>query len=404
MRPLAGLAAVARDPILRLAALALALWGTVSASVAPYQSLIGIRLLHFPPLAYAAVLAMAALVSVTSSVTAGLLADQYAQRRRVAIVLACSLATGVALMRFLPSQPSFVLTHGLFLPAAAGLFGQLFALMRIGTTGRPPAERERIAAITRAAVSLTFVAVLPLWALAVRAGVPILDTYSLGLVAALAVLALILRQWPSDASLPENRRSGLSFRAGLAELARPAVMLRIAALGLTVSSVNVYMAVIGPMFAADGRDTGTVALFAGLVAGIEIPAMVVGAGLLSRWTKTRVIVLGAVVHAGFMLGFAASAHFGPVLLLTIPAGVGAGLVLTIPLGYVQDLLGHRPGAGGALIAVHQFLTAGFGALAFALGTLAGGYAAACVIAALFALTGAALLSLLDRRRPAAVAG
>lgn len=406
MTSLAGARAIARDPVLRLAVLTLLCWGVVSASVAPYQSLIAIRLFRFSPTAYAAILICAALVAVSSSVAAGLLADQRARRRRIALALAIAMVAGLALMRLAPAAPSFALTHALLLPLSAGLYGQVFALVRIASGSRPPAERERISALTRAAVSLPYVSVLPIWSLAVRAGVPLLAVYSLGLVAGLIALALIVRHWPDDAALPQNRRSGLSFRASLGELAHPAVLARIAALGLAVSGVYLYLTLLGPMFTAAGRNEGLVALFAGVVAGLEIPSMMIGASLLARWSKTRVICLGASVHAAFMLAFAASAHFGPVLLLTIPAGFGAGLLLTIPIGYVQDLLGHRPGAGGALIAVHQFLTAAFGALAFLIGTQTGGYAEAAVAGALFTLTGAGLLMTLDRRpkAPAATQG
>lgn len=404
MSPLAGLRAIALDPVLRLSTLAIVGWGVVSASVAPYQSLIGIRLMHLPPTVYAGVLILAALVSVTSSVVAGILADQRGWRRQVAVTLATALTLGVALMRFLPSAISFALTHGLLVPMAAGLYGQMFALVRIASNARPRVERERISALSRAAMSLPFVTVLPLWALAVRAGVPILDTYSLGLVAALIVLALVVRQWPADDSLPGHARSGLSFRAALAELAHPAVLWRVIALGMTVSGVALYMAILGPTFAATGRNAGLVALFAGIVAGLEIPSMMIGASLATRFPKTKVITLGAMVYAGFLLSFAYSAHFGPVLLLTLPAGFGAGLLLMIPIGYVQDLLGHRPGAGGALIAVFQFLMTAFGALAFAIGTELGGYTTAAKISAGVVLSGAALLSWLDRRHDAAVPG
>ncbi|MDE3120435.1 MAG: hypothetical protein KGK00_01560 [Paracoccaceae bacterium] len=404
MSPLAGLRAIALDPVLRLSTIALIGWGVVMASVAPYQSLIGIKLMHLPTTAYAAVMIAAALVSVTSSIVAGILADQRGWRRQVAITLGITLTLGVALMRFVPAPVTFALTHGLLVPMSAGLYGQLFALSRIAAITRPAAERDRISALTRAAVSLPFVTVLPLWAMAVRSGVPILDTYSLGLVAALIVLALVVRQWPADADLPGHAPSGLSFRAALAELAHPAVLWRVVALGMTVSGVSIYMVILGPMFSATGRNVGLVALFAGIVAGLEIPSMMIGASLVARFPRTKVIVLGAIVYAGFLLSFAASAHFGPVLLLTLPAGFGAGLLLMIPIGYVQDLLGHRPGAGGALIAVHQFLMTAFAALAFAVGTALGGYALAALISAGFVLSGAALLTWLDRRHDAPVPG
>lgn len=397
MNALSAARAIAGDPVLRLVTLALICTGTLSAAVAPYQSLIAIRIFAIPPRDYAALLVVAALVAVTSSVVAGIWADQSARRRRVALILITALAVGTGLVRLLPSAASFAVAHMLLLPLGAGLFGQLFALARIVTQGRPQAERDRIAAVIRAAFAVPFVAVLPLWALAVNAGVALIDVYALGLVAALTGLVLILRSWPADASLPENHRSGLTFRAGMAELYHPAVLARMLALGLVGSSLSLYMILLGPMFTTvGGRAPGIVALFAGTVAGLEIPSMMVAASLAMRWPKSRVIALGAGIHAAFMLAFAASAHLPHVLLLTLPAGFGAGLLLTLPLSYIQDLLGRRPGAGGALIAVNQFLTAAFAALAFLIGTQISGYPLAAVTGALFVVVGGVLLLILDR--------
>lgn len=397
MSPFAGFRAIARDPVLRFVTAALISTGAVPAAIAPYQSLLAITRFGFSPLGYAAVLIVAALTAVSGAIAAGILADQYACRRRIALTLVTLMVTAMALVRLAPSPASFALTHALLLPASAGLFGQLFALARIVTASHPRAERDRLGTLIRAAYSLPYVSVLVLLSLAIGAGMPLIDVYSVSLVAALISLALVLRLWPEDASLPENRRSGLSFRAALAEIAHPAVVVRLIALGLSGSGAALYMVLLGPMMTSQGRLDGIVALFAGCVAGLEIPAMMIASSLVGRWSKARIIFLGAAVHSGFLVCFAASAHIGPVLLLTLPAGFGAGLLLTMPLGYVQDLMHHRPGAGGALIAVNQFLVSAFAALAFVIGTRAEGYAAAALTGALFALTGAGLLLALDRR-------
>ena len=249
MSPLAGLRALLRDPVLRLVAAALICTGSVGAALAPYQSLIALRLFGYTPRSYGVILVTAALVAVCSAIAAGILADQFARRRAVAVALICSMTLGPALVRLHPSPITFALAHALLMPLSAGLFGQLFALARIVTANRPPAERERIAALIRAAFSLPFVTILPLWSLAVEAGVPILDVYALALIAALAAFALILRGWPADASLPENRRSGLRFAEGLRELTHPAVLLRMAALGLTGASIGLYLTLLGPIHA-----------------------------------------------------------------------------------------------------------------------------------------------------------
>ena len=82
--------AVLRDPTLRLIAWAMLLVGALNASVYPYQSLVGIERLGLSEPVFALILALASAVSVSASVLLGILSDQRANRRRIALLTATS--------------------------------------------------------------------------------------------------------------------------------------------------------------------------------------------------------------------------------------------------------------------------------------------------------------------------
>ncbi|MBA4352522.1 MAG: MFS transporter, partial [Rhodobacter sp.] len=90
--------AVLRDPTLRLIAIALLLFGALNASVYPYQSLVGIERIGLSETTFALVLVAASAVSVTASVLLGILTDQGAGRRRIALLTVTSGTAGVGLM------------------------------------------------------------------------------------------------------------------------------------------------------------------------------------------------------------------------------------------------------------------------------------------------------------------
>ena len=126
--------AVLRDPTLRLIAWALLFLGALNASVYPYQSLVGIERIGLSEPAFALILALASAVSVSASVPLGILSDQKANRRRIALFTAASGTAGVGLMLVAPSPLTFLLCHGLLFPVASSLYGQLFALARLART------------------------------------------------------------------------------------------------------------------------------------------------------------------------------------------------------------------------------------------------------------------------------
>jgi hypothetical protein len=391
-----ALRAFGADPALRLAAAGSFGLSAGIASFAPYASLVAKDTFGITAGTYSVVLGVAATVAVVAATGIGILTDQRANRRVAAVTCAALWLMGAALVAIVRTPWAFILAHAVFLPAGGALFGQFFVLARIAAGTLEPADRDAVLAALRAIFALPFLCVLPVWSAAVAAGVPLIWVYTATLAAAMAVLILVLRGWPRDEGRFRPPPSGLSAGAALAEIGAPEVMLRLLATGLVKSGVALYLVVLGLMVAGAGRSAGDVALFAGLVAGLEVPVMLSIGALLARVSKTRLIAAATLVHAGFLLALAPLAPTPAFWALVVPAALGAGIILSVPIGYLQDLMDGRPGAGGALIALQQFLGDIFAAAAFAAGVALSGYGAAAAIGAAFAIAGGMGLLWLDR--------
>jgi hypothetical protein len=218
------------DPGLRASALLVVLLGALSCSPGPYVATLAVDAFGLGDRGYSLLIAVSTAVSVSSAVWVGIRSDQTGRRRGLALCGAGLMVACAGLMTVLPSTLSFILAHGLILLMST-LFGQIFALARIASLSHPPEARDGILALIRALFALPFVVVLPLWALVFRQGVALMTVYPVALALALAMLALTALAWPADAAIGAgNRRSGLSVRAALREMAHPTVALRALAL------------------------------------------------------------------------------------------------------------------------------------------------------------------------------
>lgn len=387
------------DPGLRASALLVVLLGALSCSLGPYVATLAVDAFGLGDRGYSLLIAVSTAVSVSSAVWVGIRSDQTGRRRGLALWGAGLMVACAGLMTVLPSTLSFILAHGLILPMST-LFGQIFALARIASLNHPPVERDGILALIRALFALPFVVVLPLWALAFRQGVALMTIYPVALALALAMLALTVLAWPADAAIGAgNRRSGLSVRAALREMAHPTVALRVLALGAVNSSGTVYWAVLSLVLVpAVGRDTADVALYAGVVAGLEVPFMLTLPRLLAHRAKATAILIGTAIYCIHLIGLPLLAGRPEVWLLMIPAAAGNALTLTLPIAYLQDLLADRPGTGAALMALQKLIGDLMAAACFALGTALAGYGLVTVLGSFVALAGALALVAADRQR------
>jgi predicted MFS family arabinose efflux permease len=400
MRLLTPFRPLIRDPALALAAGLLVLFGAHAATLAPYVSALAVTVFGLSNSAYSALLVVASVLSVASSVGFGILADQRANRRAIALACVGFLTAGTALMALGPSVPAFVLAHALVLPLSGSLFGQLFALARLAATTHPEADRPAILSTLRAAFALPWVVVLPLWSLAFDADVPLMRVYPVSLIVAAAMLALVWAFWPRDgATRWPDPKSGLSFRASLREMAEGRVLARVLCLGTVHGSVTLYLVVIGLVFATiPFRGAGDVALYAGAVAGLEVPFMLALPLVVGRIARGKLIVIGTALYATHLAFLPVLAPTPFVWLLVLPAALGGAVVLTQPMAYLQDLLAARPGAGASLMALQKLAGDAICASVFAIGTAIAGYGLAAALGAGLALCGATTLWLMDRHQ------
>ena len=375
--------------------------GCVNASIMPYQSLIGIENIGLSHAAFAAVMVLASAVAVTASVYVGILSDQKANRRRVALITAAIGLIGSVLMLGAPHPLTFILAHGLLIPIATSLFGQTFALNRLASQAFPT-QREGIQATVRAAMSVTFLLMLLFWTYAFAQGFGVMTIYITGAVASLGLVALIMARWPKDGSTTwQDRPSGLRLSQALAQLARPTVSLRLLCLGAVASSGILYMVLVSLIFEqAPGRSTSDVALYVGLVAGWEVPFMLLLPRYLGHLPRARLILLGTALYICHLVLMPVLAPTSAIWAMTFVAGLGGTAMLILPLSYYQDLLASQPGTAAALMALQKLVGDILAALAFTIGTSLGGYGLTALMGGAIALTGAAGLWLLDHYRPA----
>lgn len=391
---------ILRDRALALSATLITLFGIYGASLMPYVSALGVHLFGLSDSVFAIVLVATSLVSVASSVGFGIYADQKANRRGVALLALAFPVIGTGGMLVAPSAPMFVVVHALILPLAAVLFGHLFALARLAASDMEETERLAVLTALRALFALPWVVVLPIWALAIGRGVTLGAIYPVCFAVSVLMFGLAFAFWPKDGKTRwVDTPSGLGLRAALAEIGDRAVLIRVAALGGINAAPTLYLVLLGLVFAAiAGRGDGATALYAGIVAGLEVPFMMALALIVGRVGQARLILIGTVLYCIHLVALPFLAPSALVWGLTVFGAAGGAIILTQPMAYMQDLLGDRPGAGASLFALQRLVGDATAAAIFAIGTAIGGYGFAAVLGTALALGAGWLLVSLDRRR------
>jgi hypothetical protein len=389
------LAAVWRDPALRMVAGGAFLFGAFASSVGIHQSLLAVEVFGLSDARYAMVLFAATAVAVATSVAIGVHTDRSGDRRRMAALAVGASLAGAALVGVARAPWAFVLAHVILLPVGASIFGQLFALGRLASGRYPPHLRDGLLAVLRAFFAVPFVVMLPIWGRAFDRGLPLLAIYPAVAGLAAAHLLLTLRAWPADGRRWGDGGSGLGLAASLREIAEPGVLVRTALVGAIHAPGAMAGVILGLSFAKAGRPTGDVGLFFAAFVAIEILATL-SLGWLLRWAPRLLLVaLGVVTYAAFLACLPFAAASPAVWLLTLPAGLGGGLVYTLAIAYLQDLLRDRPGAGSSLIAVQRVAAEGLTTAVYGIGASLQGYATVGVLGATLAVAAVAAILRLD---------
>lgn len=388
---------VLRHPALRLIAVALLLLGMHNASVYPYQSLIAIERIGMSKTAFSLMLVIASLVAVTSSVMFGILGDQFGHRRQIALGTAIASTLGVSMMLMFPGMWALILCQGLLLPLASSLYGQLFALARLASTeeGR---NRDAVLGIIRSAMSFAFLATLIFWTFAFGFGLSEVAVYITGGIASLAMSLMVYFSWPKDGETKwADPRSGMRLRDALVEIGRPNVAVRVLLLGAVASASNLYMVLVSLIFdASPVRGPADVALYVGLVAGWEVPAMLILPRFAHLLPRSTMIALGALFYCTHLLALPLLSDTPYLWIMTFVAGVGGAVIITTPITYYQDLLADRPGTASSMLAVQKLVADVMTAASFAIGSQLGGFETVALLGVSVSLLGALGLYLADR--------
>ena len=390
---------IAGDRALQLITLAFLLHGSFAASLVPYRSLLGVEWFGLSDGMFSLVFACGSMLSLFCAIGVGVLTDRTGRRRNAARLASCSGVCGAALVFFVDQTWAFVVAHILFFPVGMTLFSQLFTLARLAASVHPPEVRTGLLSAIRAAFAVPFVIVLPIWSVVLSAGVPLIWVYGVCAAAELMTLTLFVLAWPADGRTRwKDAPSGLTLLAALRELSEPRVVGRSVMVVLVLSGVQIYLILVGLILTGfEGRDAGDVAIFAGAVAGLEIPFMLMLSGPLQRFGQVRVIAFGALIYAAFVALLPLLGPLPVVWALPILGALGGAVILTVPNAYLQDLMDARPGAGGSLIALCNLAAQLLAAALFAAGTAVSGYGLVAWIGA--AVVGAGGVGLALRGAP-----
>jgi len=158
-----------------------------------------------------------------------------------------------------------------------------------------------------------------------------------------------------------------------------------------------YFVLIGLVFEASPiRDASDVALYVGMVAGWEVPCLILLPRLVAYVSRGTLIAVGAGAYGLHVLLMPIWVDTPWLWAGTLIAGVGGTAFIGLSITYYQDLLQDRPGAASAMLALQKLIADVLGALAFAIGMAIGGYQTVAVMGFALTLGGAVALYWADR--------
>ena len=211
-------------------------------------------------------------------------------------------------------------------------------------------------------------------------------------------MALIALRWPRDAQAPwVEVKSGLGFRASLAEMLHGPVLIRVFLIGAIHSGSALSGVIVGLLLnAVPGRGPGDVGAFFAVFVVVEIAVTLSIGALRAHFRRLHIIAAGVVIYASGMLLLPLLAATPALWLVCLPYGAGGAMIYALAIGYLQDQLGGRAGAGASLLALQQIAAQGLSAVVFALGAALGGYGLAAVMGAVVMVAAMGAVLWLDK--------
>lgn len=386
------------DPLSRLAFLCVAFTGVAAASTAPYRSIIAVERIGLSTQELAFVMVAGGVSGMVASVLVGIYLDRSGNYRSTLILSNLVGILGGLAIFFLPAKFLFIFASVLVFPIAGASFSQYFALANLAATKNPELDKNFSLSLPRASFAALFALVPPVIAIAVALGMELLFVYVIAAAASLITLALVMFRWPADIG-ELGSSAPVSFKTAISELLHPSILLRVFLISTIIGINALFSTVLGLLIINDlGGTEADVGKFAGAIALVEVPTMLMVSRVLRIYSKSTVIFVGGLIYCAFVVIFAAMPSVDQAWLWVFPGGIGAGIILSVPIGYVQDLVAERAAAGSSLISVTTILGMLFAAGMLAIGTTLGGYTLTVWITAVIGAVACIWLFVADFRR------
>lgn len=362
---------IAARPQLVILSIMIFVQGCAYGATLPYLGVTAIGALGMSDQAYSALTVVASIMTVTISVSLGILSDGMGDRRRMIALLAIAGMLGYGAIFLFPTIPVFVVATALVIPFAQAVHSLLFASARIQTASLSPREAAAVNTTVRSFMSASWVIMPAVLGLILSQSPNMIGAWGAAamctLLIAIGSLTLLARPQQNESAGTGTSRS--NFFEAIRELVRGDMILRMIAMaavtGITRLATMIWPLILTLELGGSTRDVGFIAA---LIAFIEIPFMLLAASLLRRVSLLMLIVVSALLYGLHMVGFAFATAPWHFYALAVPGAATAAALLSLPITYFQDLFPTRPGLGTAFMPINSFLGNAVAAGTFAAGS------------------------------------
>ncbi|NBB47310.1 MFS transporter [Rhizobium sp. CRIBSB] len=391
---------IAARPQLFILSMMIFVQGCAYGATLPYLSITAVGALGMSDQGYSALTVVASIMTVTISVSLGIISDGMADRRRMIALLGIAGTIGYGAIFLLPTIPVFVIATALVIPFTQAVHSLLFALARIETAGLSQPDAAAVNTVVRSFMSAAWVAMPAILGLLLAQSANMIGAWGAAAVCTLLVAlgSLALLESPKAGTKASSMNRATFFDA-LREVVRRDMLIRITAMA-ALTGMSRYATIVWPLILTLqlGGSTRDVGFIAALMALIEIPCMLIVASLLKRFSLLLMIVVSALIYGLHMVGYAFAADPWHIYALALPGAAAAAALHSLPLTYFQDLFPARPGLGTAFMPIDAFLGNAISAGTFAAGAYFFGYSGAAWLGLIMAIVGVAGLLTVDRGR------
>jgi MFS family permease len=390
---------VLTSPSLRVATITLFCLGFTYASTVPYLSIIGVDQLGMSTWLFSALGVAAAIAGTFSSVVLGYFSDRVQDRKTSILIVLAIGALGFGSFAVLPSIWSFVFCLLIIYPISNSAYPQLFAIIRSQTNAFGEREAVAINSVVRSIYAGSWILVPGAVGLFIATRENVTDCYAIAAGAfalCFCIFAVFGSSNKNEVHSSISAWNGIKTAFGL--VASKRIFYRILALGL-IATVHPANSNLLPLFITHlpNGSTKDVGIVSGLVAGLEIPFMLLGGYFNHRMPLWKIIIAAGLVHAVYLFGLGLVSSLWHIYALTILNAAGAAILLSLHLSYVQELLPDRPGLGTSLLSISSLLYRSLGALVFGSADMLG-FSGAAWFGGGLAVLGCGLLYVLDHRK------